>query len=104
MNTFLVIAGALAVALMAASGLAAVTTGWVAPFGRRRVLRPKLRGYGQLLGAAAASLWMFLGVFPARFDVLPLVAWVVFMGSLGIQMLAQRPGRTPVPPATKSVS
>ncbi|WP_190012994.1 hypothetical protein [Streptomyces lucensis] len=106
MHTYLVIAGALAVGLMAASGIAAVTTGWVAPFARRRILRPRLWGYGQLSGAAGASLWMFLGVFRARFDAVPLVGWFVFMGSLGVQMLAQRPGRAPapVPPATESAS
>ncbi|MFE2581358.1 hypothetical protein [Streptomyces sp. NPDC059378] len=92
---YLVVAGALAVTLMAGFGIAAVTTGWVVPVGRHRVLRPKLWGYGQLIGAVGMSLWMFLGVFPARFDVLPLVGWFMFMGSLGVQWLAQRPGRTP---------
>ncbi|MFI6930409.1 hypothetical protein [Streptomyces sp. NPDC050287] len=74
------------------------------PLGRHRILRPKLWGYGQLIGAVGATLWMFLGVFPARLDVLPLIGWFVFMGSLGLQMLAQRPGRTPVPPPTNSAS
>ncbi|MGW0625589.1 hypothetical protein [Streptomyces sp. NPDC002758] len=104
MHLYLVVAGALAVTLMAVSGIAGITTGWVVPFGRHRILRPKLWGYGQLLGAVGASLWMFLGVFPAKFDVIPLIGWFVFMGSLGIQMLAQRPGRPPRLPPTKSAS
>ncbi|MDQ1048353.1 hypothetical protein [Streptomyces sp. V4I2] len=104
MHMYLVVAGALVVALMAGFGIAGITRGWVLPLGRHRILRPKLWGYGQLLGAVGASLWMFLGVFPARFDALALLGWFVFMGSLGIQMLAQRPGRTPVLPATNSAS
>lgn len=104
MHMYLVAGAALAVTLMAVFGIAGITTGWVVPFGRHRVLRPKLWGYGQLLGAAGLSVWMFLGVFPAKFDVIPLIGWFVFMGSLGIQMLAQRPGRTPRLPPTKSAS
>ncbi|WP_158778669.1 hypothetical protein [Streptomyces cellulosae] len=104
MHMYLVVAGALAVTLMAGFGLAGVTTGWVLPLGRQRILRPKLWGYGQLIGAVGASLWMFLGVFRERSGVLPVIGWFVFLGSLGIQMLAQRPGRTPVPPPTNSAS
>ncbi|WP_159050454.1 hypothetical protein [Streptomyces cellostaticus] len=100
MHMYLVVAGALAVTLMAGFGIAGITTGWVVPLGRHRILRPKLWGYSQLLGAVGMSLWMFLGVFRARFDVIPLIGWFVFMGSLGVQMLAQRPGRR----ATKSAS
>ncbi|MER5909127.1 hypothetical protein ABT124_01165 [Streptomyces sp. NPDC001982] len=104
MHLYLVVAGALVVTLMAVFGIAGITTGWVVPFGRHRVLRPKLWGYGQLLGAVGASLWMFLGVFPAKFDVIPLIGWFVFMGGAGVQMLAQRPGRPPRLPPTKSAS
>src|SRR4051812_1674087 len=104
MDMYLMVAGALVVTLMAGFGIAGITTGWGMPLRRHRVLRPKLWGYGQLLGAVGASLWMFLGVFPAKLDVLPLIGWFVFMGSLGVQTLAQRPGRAPAPPATKSAS
>jgi hypothetical protein len=104
MHTYLVVAGALVVTLMAGFGIAGVTTGWVLPMGRHRILRPKLWGFSQLLGAVGASLWMFLGVFRARFDVLPLIGWFVFMGSLVVAKLAQRPGRTPVPRPTNSAS
>ncbi len=105
MHVYLVVAGALAVTLMAGFGIAGVTTGWVLPLGRHLIVRPKLWGYGQLLGAVGASLWMFLGVFRSRFDALSVTGWFVFMGSLGLQTLARRPGRTPVPPPpTNSVS
>ncbi|MGW4569101.1 hypothetical protein ACWEN3_44510 [Streptomyces sp. NPDC004561] len=93
MHMFLVVAAALVVALMVGFGVAGITTGWVIPLGRRRILRPKLWGYGQLTGAVGLALWMFLGALPHRFDVLPLVGWFLFMGALGLQMLAQRPGR-----------
>ncbi|MPY35250.1 hypothetical protein FNH09_29590 [Streptomyces adustus] len=95
MHMILVVLAVLAVAATAGFGIAGVTTGWVVPFGRHRVLRPKLWGYGQLLGAVGMSLWMFLGVLPAKFDTLPLIGWFLWMGSLGVQWLAQRPGRTP---------
>ncbi|MFI6353161.1 hypothetical protein ACIBJF_10965 [Streptomyces sp. NPDC050743] len=104
MHMVLVVAAALVVALMVAFGVAGITTGWVIPLGRHRILRPKLWGFGQLLGAVGLSLWMFLGILPERFDLLPLIGWFVFMGALGLQMLAQRPGRTPRDGATKTVS
>ncbi|MFI2644602.1 hypothetical protein [Streptomyces sp. NPDC018610] len=91
MHMFLVALAVSAVALMAVSGVLGVTTGWVPRPARRRIARPRLWGYGQLIGAAGAALWLFLGVLPARFDVLPLVGWCVFMASLGVQTLARRP-------------
>jgi hypothetical protein len=97
MHMYLVAADVLLVALMVGSGLAGITRGWVIPFGRHRILRPKLWGYGQLMGAFGFSLWMFLGVLPTRFDLLALSGWFIFMASLGVTALAQRPGRTPGP-------
>jgi hypothetical protein len=94
MHIYLVVTAWLAVVLMAAAGIAGVTTGWVVPLGRHRVLRPKLWGCGQLLGAVGFALWMFLGVLPARLGVLPLLGWCLFMGSVGVGALAKRPGRT----------
>ncbi|MFF8591087.1 hypothetical protein ACF061_06530 [Streptomyces sp. NPDC015220] len=94
MHMYLVVLGALAVTLMAVFGIAGITTGWVPPPARGRIARPGLWGYGQLTGAAGLALWLFLGVLPARFDALPLIGWFVFMGSLGVQTLARRPGRT----------
>ncbi|MEV6837648.1 hypothetical protein AB0N17_24595 [Streptomyces sp. NPDC051133] len=104
MHMYMVVAAVLIVASMVAFGVAALTTGWVMPFARRRVLRPKLHGYGQLIGAVGLSLWMFLGLIPRRFDVVPLIGWFLWMGALGLQMLAQRPGRAPRGGVTKSVS
>ncbi|WP_406261553.1 hypothetical protein [Streptomyces nigra] len=39
--------------LIAASGLAAVTSGWVLPMNRRHVRTPRLYGWGQLVVAFA---------------------------------------------------
>ncbi|WP_250306617.1 hypothetical protein [Streptomyces sp. A 4/2] len=39
--------------LIAASGVAGVTRGWVLPTNRRPVRRPRLYGWGQLVGAFA---------------------------------------------------
>ncbi|MCX4883357.1 hypothetical protein [Streptomyces sp. NBC_00847] len=99
MHTYLVVAGAPAVTLVAAGGIAALTTGWVMPWRRSRVLRPRLWGYGSLICAVGGGLYMFVGPFsgpPAgvRGDV-AWCGWVAFMAGLGVQFLAQRPGRTP---------
>ncbi|MGW0768619.1 hypothetical protein [Streptomyces sp. NPDC002676] len=95
MHMYLVIADLLVVTLMVGFGIAGITTGWVVPFGRHRVLRPKLWGYGQLTAAVGLSLWTFLGTIPGRADPLPVLGWVVFMGGMVVQLLAQAPGRTP---------
>lgn len=42
--------------LVAASGMAAVTRGWVLPMNRRHVRNPRLYGWGQLV-AAFALCW-----------------------------------------------
>lgn len=101
MDMYLMVAGALATTVMAAAGVAALATGWVVPWGRTRTLRPRLWGYGSLVCAVGAALFMFLGPFtgpPPPQGVRGVVAWcgwVGFMAGLGIQVLARRPGRTP---------
>ncbi|MER8089860.1 hypothetical protein ACIO6T_20970 [Streptomyces sp. NPDC087532] len=50
---------ALSALLIAASGAAAVTRGWVLPVYRRPVHRPRVLGWGQLV-AAAALCWQVL--------------------------------------------
>ncbi|MFE0509454.1 hypothetical protein [Streptomyces sp. NPDC058964] len=101
MHTYLVGAAVLAVALLLASGIASVTTGWVMPLGRKRVLRPKLWGYGTLTSGIGMGVFLFVGPWGSSEPPSGLreaIAWcgwgVFFVGSL-IQLLAQRPGRTP---------
>ncbi|MGW7385695.1 hypothetical protein [Streptomyces sp. NPDC054794] len=100
MHMYLVVASALCVALLAAAGTAAVATGWVAPWGRRRVLRPKLWGWGSLVGAVGVGVFLFVGPEGGgpSVGVRGVVAWCgwgLFMVGLLVQFLAQRPGRTP---------
>ncbi|MEV5901971.1 hypothetical protein [Streptomyces sp. NPDC052127] len=106
----LVVTSVVCVTVMAVVGIAAVTREWVPPFGRRRVLRPRLWGVGALMSALGLSLFMFLGPMAAH-DLkvnlyVPPAGMAVNLAGLGVQTLAQRPGRPPrLPPApTTSVS
>ncbi|MFI1923194.1 MULTISPECIES: hypothetical protein [unclassified Streptomyces] len=101
----LVVTAVACVTVMAVVGIAAVTREWVPPFGRRRVLRPRLWGAGALMSALGLGLFMFLGPM-ASHDLkvnlyVPPVGMAVNLAGLGVQALAQRPGRTPrLPPAS----
>ena len=89
----------LAVTVIAVGGVAGIATGWVVPWGRPRVLRPKLWGYGSLVTAAGGTVWAFLGPiagpphFPSAY--VAWAGWILFMAGLLIQHRAQRPGRAP---------
>jgi hypothetical protein len=106
MHIYMAVAGALITVLMAAGGIAALTTGWVMPWRRSRVLRPRLWGFGWLICAVGWGLFMFLGPFvgpPAGLrGVVAWCGWAAFMAGLGVQVLSQRPGRTPGPSPTKT--
>ncbi|MER5196186.1 hypothetical protein ACWD3J_42480 [Streptomyces sp. NPDC002755] len=101
----LVVTAVVCVTVMAVVGIAAVTREWVPPFGRRRVLRPRLWGVGALMSALGLGLFMFLGPM-ASHDLavnlyVPPAGMAVNLAGLGVQTLAQRPGRTPrLPPAS----
>lgn len=56
MKLYIAIPVVLLALLVAASGVAAVTRGWVLPTNRRPVRRPRLYGWGQLV-AAFALCW-----------------------------------------------
>lgn len=87
----------LVVTVIAVGGVAAITTGWVVPWGRPRVLRPKLWGIGSLVTAVGAAVWTFLGptVGPphAPSAYVAWAGWILFMVGLLIQHRSQRPGR-----------
>ncbi|MFF4798458.1 hypothetical protein ACFY1U_08585 [Streptomyces sp. NPDC001351] len=104
MHMFLVAFGALCVTLMAATGIAALATGWVMPRARSKVLQPRLWGCGALTCAVGWGLFTFLGPFSGpphgAQAVVAWCGWVAFMGGLGVQFLAQRPGRTQRPTRT----
>jgi hypothetical protein len=102
MHMFLVVAAVVAVALMGVLGVLAVVGVWVPPVARRRVLRPRLWGYGALVSAVGLGLFMFLGpLADAELEALPALGWGLWMAGMVIQILAQRPGR-PAPTKTAS--
>ncbi|MFF3203429.1 hypothetical protein [Streptomyces sp. NPDC002962] len=100
----LVVTAVVCVTVMAVVGVSAVTREWVPPFGRRRVLRPRLWGVGALMSALGLSLFMLLGPLasgdPAVNFYVPLAGMAVNFAGLGVQMLAQRPGLAPRQPPT----
>ncbi|MFD4950871.1 hypothetical protein [Streptomyces sp. NPDC058451] len=82
----------------AAIGILAITTGRVPTVGRKKVLRPKLWGYGSLTAAAGMGTFLLclgvLGSRPAAHFNLALVGMAVFFLGSFLQYLSQRPART----------
>ncbi|GGW23606.1 hypothetical protein [Streptomyces alanosinicus] len=93
MNMYLMVGAPVVLGLLAVVGIASVTTGWVVPWARARVLRPKLSGYGALLSAAGWAVFIYLGPLGQGYGVLAWSGWLAAMAGLGLQVLAQRPGR-----------
>ncbi|SFF46913.1 hypothetical protein [Streptomyces mirabilis] len=96
MHPYLVGLAALAMTGTALMGIAGIATGWVAPWMRIRVLRPKLWGYGVVVGAVGMSLYMFIG--PLRGPDLSMAPFAMtgmamFFAGLWLQTLSRRPGR-----------
>ncbi|QJT03859.1 hypothetical protein G9272_29230 [Streptomyces asoensis] len=103
MNWTAVGIAAAVVTAVAAAGVAAVTTGWLPPTRRKRILRPKLWGASLLLIAFGLAFFLFLGPLggtPSRHPYLPFLGIGVNFAGLALQLLAQRPGRPPLPPTT----
>ncbi|MFJ6568300.1 hypothetical protein ACIQNU_12805 [Streptomyces sp. NPDC091292] len=80
--------------LAAAEGVAAVRTGWVLPWIRRRVLRPRLWGYGMLITSIGVPLALTTPVFLGRSDALrdPVVfiGYVLIVGGCVVQAFGYR--------------
>ncbi|MGW1781454.1 hypothetical protein ACWCQQ_20260 [Streptomyces sp. NPDC002143] len=108
MRWVLVGVSALAVMVLAVGGVAGIATGWVPPWGRSRVLRPRLWGYGSLITAAGAAVWIFVGPLAGpphgASAYVAWAGWVVFMVGLLIQSRARRSGRSPRTGATTTAS
>ncbi|MEU3251869.1 hypothetical protein [Streptomyces sp. NPDC006997] len=99
----LTVAVAVVVAAVA-MGVTGAVTGWVPPYGRGRIPRPRLYGYGTLAAGAGLGGSVSLGSYDGSetgYAVLALGSMACFAAGLFVQVLAQRPGRarqsTPAP-------
>ncbi|MER5403354.1 hypothetical protein [Streptomyces sp. NPDC002769] len=95
--------GVLVLGALAGAGIVAITTGRLPPFGRDRVLRPRLWGYGALVSAVGLGVFLFLGPFHGPdLSMAPyaLSGTAVFLVGSALQMAARRPGRPATPPAS----
>ncbi|MFF0136357.1 hypothetical protein ACFYRN_07910 [Streptomyces sp. NPDC005227] len=96
MHGYFVALAALVAAGVAGLGVAAIATYWVPPWFRRRVVRPRLWGWGALSGSVGMSLFMFLGPFHGPdADMTPyaMTGVALFVVGQALQMLGQYPGR-----------
>ncbi|MER5308862.1 hypothetical protein ABT034_13845 [Streptomyces sp. NPDC002773] len=92
MDWYVVIPSALAL-LLVLSGVAALRTGWIVSWQRRRVFRPAPYGWGQLAIATAFVLQAVGQLVGDRATRAPLGVAVVLglLGGLVLLVLAQRP-------------
>ncbi|MGW1005132.1 hypothetical protein [Streptomyces sp. NPDC002520] len=102
MHMYLVVGAWLLTAVFAAGGIAGIVREWVPPWLRRRVVRPRLWGYGTLVMTLGVSLLLLLGPFEgAGFGAVSFFGYCGLVLAGGImQALSQRPGEGP----TKSAS
>ncbi|MFF3837727.1 hypothetical protein [Streptomyces sp. NPDC001930] len=92
MSWFLVVPSVLGV-LLVVGGVAAIRTGWILPFQRRRVHRTELFGWAQLVMAVAfgaQTAGQLLGEGEAGY-VLGVVTMIALLGGLVLAIVAQRP-------------
>ncbi|MFE9307793.1 hypothetical protein ACIQCF_17200 [Streptomyces sp. NPDC088353] len=79
MSRYLVIPSVLMALLFAASGVAAITRGWVLPWNRRSVRHVRLYGWGQLVVAFAFCWQVVFGLVISRPGVREWVAGIALM-------------------------
>ncbi|MEU6506833.1 hypothetical protein [Streptomyces sp. NPDC046942] len=91
MHMALAVAAAVIFVLLGAAGVASLTTGWVVAWGRARVLRPKLWGYGCLLGAVGWAVFIYLGPLAGGHNPLAWLGWLGIMAALRLRVLSERP-------------
>ncbi|MFJ9138029.1 hypothetical protein ACIRRT_33710 [Streptomyces sp. NPDC102256] len=103
MHGYLVGLAVAAVTGGAGLGVAAIAASWVPPLVRRRVVRPRLWGWGALSGSLGMSLFMLLGPFHGPdADMTPyaMTGMALFLVGQALQMLGQYPGRVAKSPHT----
>ncbi|MGW6905257.1 hypothetical protein [Streptomyces sp. NPDC054940] len=106
MHEMLVVAAVVVLTAGLVIGGAAATKGWLLPGkGRAKIARPKVWGYGTLLGQAGMGVFLFLGPLEGSrnttFFPFAMAGMAAFAVGLYVQRLAQSPGRTD---ATKTSS
>ncbi|MDQ0992854.1 hypothetical protein [Streptomyces sp. V3I7] len=86
--------GAVLVALLVVSGVAAIASGWILPIGRQRyrvrILRPRLWGCATLVFGIGAAVMIFRP-FGFPYD---LVGLAMFLSGLALRTRSERPGPT----------
>ncbi len=82
--------------LLAVSGVATLSRGWLLPWQRRHIVRPRLFGWAQLLIAAALGVELvgLLVVDSAYRSVVTMPGVVGLLFALVLSTRAQRPPRT----------
>ena len=82
--------------LLAASGVATLSRGWLLPWQRRHIVRPRLFGWAQLLIAAALGVQLvgLLVVDSAYRSAVTMPGVVGLLFALVLSTRAQRPPRT----------
>ncbi|MET7512646.1 hypothetical protein ABZS88_04070 [Streptomyces sp. NPDC005480] len=81
----------------AATGVAAVTRGWMLPMNRRRVHAPRVYGWGQLMVAFALCWQTAFGLLTGDSDTLPsapLIGSAILVAGFIVMMVGQRAGGT----------
>ncbi|MFB0629125.1 hypothetical protein [Streptomyces sp. AB3(2024)] len=81
--------------LLAASGVATLSRGWLLPWQRRYIVRPRLLGWAQLLVAAALGVQLtgLLVVDPVYRPVVTMPGCAALLFGLVLTTRAQRPPR-----------
>ncbi|WP_432044074.1 hypothetical protein [Streptomyces cadmiisoli] len=81
--------------LIAASGVAAITRGWVLPWNRRHIRRVRLYGWGQLIVAVGLCWQVVFGLLVSGIGVrqfMTLTGSGLLLAGLIVMMVSQRPG------------
>ncbi|MEU9473931.1 hypothetical protein AB0D78_46970 [Streptomyces avermitilis] len=95
MKLYLAVSLVLLASLIAAFGVAAVTSGWVLPLNWRHVRAPRIYGWGQLVVAFALCWQLVVGLMTSDSDVRPLgtlIGAAILLAGLIVMMVSQLAG------------
>lgn len=95
MKLYLAVPLVLLALLIAASGVGAVTSGWVLPMNRRHVRAPRIYGWGQLVVAFALCWQLVFGLMISDSDARPsgtLIGAAILLAGLIVMMMGQLTG------------